>query len=86
MLKNYLHNATMVELLERISQTAQIQDRAARDELKRCRSHRFIVGKRYCRSLQKSIAQSMSISYMSPILDESSKHIVNCNQIATNFC
>ena len=46
-LKKYLHNATMVESLEQISQTARTQDRAARDELKRCRSHRFMVGERY---------------------------------------
>ena len=85
-LKKYLRNATMVESLERISQTARTQDRAARDELKRCRSHGFMVGERYRQNLQKSIVESMSISYVSPISEDSSKHIVKCNEDATNYC
>jgi len=61
--KNFLRNATYIESLDRIGQTARKQDRDARNELKRCRLNSFMVGKRFRQNLDKSILYSMGLSY-----------------------
>ena len=84
--KKYLRNATYIESLDRISQTARKQDRDARDELKRCRQNGFMVGERFRQNLDKAIIDSMLLSYVSPSSSDSSKHIVKVNKNSEIFC
>ena len=85
-LKKYLRNATLVESLEWICQTLRSQDHTAWDELKRCWTQGFMVGERLWENIQKLISLSMSISYVSPVNINSSKHIVKLHENARKCC